>query len=76
MTTPTISGEVESTGNKRKRIPFTLVEASKGNKCPTPGCDGMGHVTGRYAMHYAVSGCPLAKGLTPEECRVRSIVAW
>ena len=44
---------------KRKRIPFTLVEASKGIHCPTPGCQGLGHVTGRYAMHYAVSGCPL-----------------
>ena len=44
----------------RKRIPFTLVEASKGNHCPTPGCDGQGHVTGLYAMHYAVSGCPIA----------------
>lgn len=44
----------------RKRIPFTLVEASKGNRCPTPGCTGHGHVTGMYAMHYAVSGCPLA----------------
>ena len=44
----------------RKRIPFTLVEASKGNKCPTPGCEGLGHVTGVYAMHYAVSGCPMA----------------
>ena len=45
---------------KRKRIPFTLVEASKGVHCPTPGCQGLGHVTGLYAMHYAVSGCPLA----------------
>lgn len=44
----------------RKRIPFTLVEASKGNRCPTPGCNGHGHVTGLYAMHYAVSGCPIA----------------
>lgn len=44
----------------RKRIPFTLVEASKGNRCPTPGCTGHGHVTGLYAMHYAVSGCPIA----------------
>ena len=29
-----------STGHRkkgRKRIPFTLVEASKGNHCPTPG---------------------------------------
>lgn len=56
---------------KRKRIPYTLVEASKGNHCPTPDCDGMGHLTGMYAMHFAVSGCPKAHGKTPAECRAR-----
>ena len=56
---------------KRKRIPYTLVEASKGNRCPTSGCDGVGHITGLYAMHFAVSGCPLAHGKTPEECKAR-----
>ena len=44
----------------RKRIPFALVEASKGNRCPTPNCKGLGHATGLYAMHYTVSGCPIA----------------
>ena len=57
---------------KRKRIPYSLVEVSKGNRCPTPGCTGIGHVTGMYAMHYAVSGCPKAHGKTPEECKVRN----
>ena len=60
----------------RKRIPFTLVEASKGNHCPTPGCDGQGHVTGLYAMHYAVSGCPIAaarnKANTASKVRVHT----
>ncbi len=64
----------------RKRIPFTLVEASKGNKCPTPGCDGLGHVTGLYSMHYAVSGCPLAarnKALAAAVGKVRTcLVGW
>ena len=61
----------DRTPKKRKRIPYTLVEASKGNHCPTPGCDGLGHLTGMYAMHFAVSGCPKAHGKTPDECRAR-----
>lgn len=27
---------------------------------PRAGCNGEGHVRGMYAMHYAVSGCPIA----------------
>ena len=37
----------------RKRIPFTLVEASKGNRCPTPG-ESQYHLTGwvKYSSMY------------------------
>lgn len=56
---------------KKKRIPYTLVEASKGNHCPTEGCEGRGHITGMYAMHFAVSGCPKAHGKTADECKAR-----
>ncbi|XP_077354795.1 histone acetyltransferase KAT7-like isoform X2 [Festucalex cinctus] len=38
-------------------------------KCPTPGCNSLGHLTGRHERHFSISGCPLYHNLSAGECK-------
>uniref|UniRef100_A0A672ZU26 Myelin transcription factor 1-like protein n=1 Tax=Sphaeramia orbicularis TaxID=375764 RepID=A0A672ZU26_9TELE len=47
-------GGIKTTPSKEDKEDSELL------RCPVPGCDSLGHISGKYATHRSAYGCPLA----------------
>ncbi|XP_010792682.1 myelin transcription factor 1-like protein [Notothenia coriiceps] len=62
-----VEGDDKRTRTRSKgiRVPIELVGQEP--SCPTPGCNGTGHISGRYSRHRSILGCPIARKRRLEE---------
>ena len=55
-----------------EKRPTPALDYNESNaKCPLPGCDSAGHLTGRHDRHRTLASCPLYHNTTADECKIR-----
>ncbi|KAK3095297.1 hypothetical protein FSP39_012942 [Pinctada imbricata] len=66
----TINGEFMSIWTEKRPTPSMDYNESNA-KCPLPGCDSKGHLTGRHETHRTLASCPLYHNTNADDCRKR-----
>ena len=44
------------------------IPPSENRRCPVPGCDSSGHLSGRLGRHFTAEACPVFHNTTPAAC--------
>jgi len=71
MRVPTKTSSKGTSGPSDVNKKFRRIEEEQEErKCPYPGCDSQGHLSGKFDSHYMMCCCPAFHGVDAKSCYV------